>query len=389
MTQQIQNNPFGVYVPRSGTRMPWIPRPLKDDHPLVPWAEESHTRQWVDVDHVEDQVKEFDRRCLELLSDVILPEVDRGHVVVVTGPAGMGKTTLIHQCIHLLRQRLAEVAGPYEGHPPHNPPPDEIRPPTAYVAMTGGYDNHPHHIGYDEGGQVRPTPDIYTAIRNKVVDQLVKHFPDADRDGVLGGSDVEESFIRISTLLTQQDALLLVVVPHLEWRDETGSLRTEFLRTCLKHARSRIVLFVEVSHQDPRTAQRILANLGEPAAAGITHLALGALAPEDTVKFVSARGEHPSPESPLAIPAHAEAWRRYGVRQLRKMCFDIAERQRQEGHEVLVTPEDLRAPVWDVGALARTPPGSGPPPRQHPDTPDTSVSPDSADSPDSPASPRP
>ncbi|WP_416983338.1 ATP-binding protein [Streptomyces sp. T028] len=345
MTEPVPDNPYGVHVPGSRDLLPWLtPRPV-DDHPLVPWAEESHTGLWVDVDHARDRVGQF-AQWLDRLPEVILPHVDNGHLVVVTGPVGMGKTTLIHQCVHLARQRLADYAQRAAAAPRK---PGVIRPPQPLVAMTAGYDNRDDRFSRDKRGQ-RAVDEINRELRDRVVDALSGRLPDSPLAHIRAQTDVYQAFLSLSTLLAEQDALLLVIVPHMDWRDERGGVRTDFLRTCLRHARSRIVLFVEVSHHDPQQAHQVVEEIwGNPA---LTHLSLGSLTPEDTVKFSqSTRGAHPDPEPPLS--PHADAWVSSDVRQLRKRCFSLAEEQRQRGAPVLVSPADLGEPALDLAAMAR------------------------------------
>ncbi|MFF7978652.1 hypothetical protein ACFZDK_05915 [Streptomyces sp. NPDC007901] len=355
MTQSVETNPYGVRVPGDGSGLWWATEPL-DDHPLVAWEEDSHARAWVDVDHAEEQVRKFEA-SLARLPEMILPQVDRGHVVVVTGPVGMGKTTLIHRCVHLMQERLREAAE-RAGHSRLGP--DDIRPPRPVVVMTGGYRNHPDSVSVDERGRFATTEGINSAIRKKIVSELELRFTDAVKGRVPVDGSVLDTFAEISRLLAEQDAMLLALVPHLGWRDDMGSVRTEFLRSCLRHARSRIVLFVEVGHHDPHTAHdEVIAVLGSQPA--LTHLSLGSLSPEDTVKFSqAARGEHPDPD---ALPSTApdaprdpEAWRRSDVRELRKICFSVAEEQRRRHGRVRVTASDLPTPTPDLASLARVPP---------------------------------
>ncbi|MFJ8112660.1 hypothetical protein [Streptomyces sp. NPDC096132] len=353
MTGPVPDNPYAVHVPGSRDLLPWLaPQPL-DDHPLVPWAEESHAGLWVDVDHAHERVRQFDQ-WLDRLPEVILPNVDTGHLVVVTGPVGMGKTTLIHQCVHLARQRLADYArraAAARGGP------GVIRPPQPLVAMTAGYDNRDDRFSRDKRGQFAATEEINRELRDRVVDTLNGKLPAAPLANIRDQPDVYQAFLSLSTLLAEQDALLLVIVPHMDWRDQRGGVRTDFLRTCLRHARSRIVLFVEVSHHDPHRAREVVEEFGAHPA--LTHLSLGSLTPEDTVKFSqSARGGHPDPDPPLS--PHADAWVRSDVRQLRKRCFTLAEEQRHRGAPVLVSPADLGEPALDLAAMARRPSSSVP-----------------------------
>lgn len=365
---EIHTNPFGVYVPGSRSHVPGMRAVPRDDHPLVPWAEEEHDGQWVDVDHAREQVEEF-RRCLARLPEMIMPHVDRGHLVVVTGPVGMGKTTLIHRCIHVAHEYLERLDAEARRSPAYA---QGRRPPRPVVAMTGGYVNYGNDVSWDERGDFAETPGINAAIRDKIVEALREHFPGMPLDPVIDGADVHKAFSAISALLAQENRLLFAIVPHIDWRDAGGEVRGKFLRTCLRHAQSRIVLFVEISHQDPDTAREVVGDLlSYPE---VTHLSLSCLKAEDPVKFTDAvRGGHPDVDTP-PLPG-GDAWMRLDVRQLRKACFEAAERQRREGGRVRVTAADVSAPTLSRDDLLRTtarqsprPPGrrSAPPPTGSP-----------------------
>ncbi|TPQ21323.1 hypothetical protein [Streptomyces sporangiiformans] len=350
-----EDNPYGVYVPGSKDHIQWMQVTPKDDHPLVPWAEESHAHQWVDVDHTWDQLTEFER-CLTQLPELILPDVDRGHLVVVTGPVGMGKTTLIHRCIHRAHEYLDALVRQSEQQGSRR------RPPRPIVAMTGGYVNHGGEVSWDDEGDFAETPGINAAIRDKIVDTLHRQFPQVPLDPDLTGDNIPRAFNGISTLLKEQNSLLFVIVPHIDWRNPGGDVRSKFLKTCLKHAQSRIVLFVEISHQNPRTAGEVVKDLlPHPA---VTHLTLSPLALEDTVKFTdAAHPGSPGPDAPSLAPLRQvprdpeqdqDPWSRFDVRQLRKECFAIAERQRRAGRPVRVTAAELVAPTLNPANLGRT-----------------------------------
>ncbi|AVH59645.1 MULTISPECIES: ATP-binding protein [Streptomyces] len=370
MTMPIPDNPYGVYVPGSRQSLPGLAVPPRDDHPLVPWEDESHAGQWVDVDHAREQLDHFQKHCLDRLPDLVEPGVDQGRLVVVTGPAGMGKTTLIHHCIYRAGQfiaRLNDLA--------RTAPPGTRRPPRHIVAMTAGYGNDGRAISIDEHGDFASTPAINATIRDKVVATLRTHFTGAMLDQVMSQDSPVKAFSAISTLLAQQDALLFVVVPHIDWKDEI--VRTKFLKTCLSHAQTRVVLLVEVSHGTTETARKVVEELLPSAV--VTHLALGGLGPEDTVKFSqSTRSGHPDPDSaPTRVPqtdrdellrAH-EQWQPADVRELRQVFHAVAERQRHTGRSVRITAAELRQhtagrPGPDLATLRREPPGPTAPPRQ-------------------------
>ncbi|WEH39884.1 hypothetical protein OG233_10505 [Streptomyces sp. NBC_01218] len=341
MTASERENPYGVRVPGSDRTMPGFVSPPLDDHPLVPWDDASHVGQWVDVDHARDQLDLFEE-CLRRLAHMVSPQVDRGHLVVVTGPVGMGKTTLIHRCIHRAQQVIENAAARAE------PPARALR---HVVAMTAGYVNDGRGICVDDNGDFASTAAINETIRDKIVAALRTGLPTADGvDPVLHGASTSKAFAAISALLAEENALLLAVVPHIEWKDP--GVRSKFLMTCLSHAQSRILLFVEVSHGASETAGEVVRELAADRA--FTHLALGPLQPDDAVTFGrSARSDHPDPDDPAddltlreaVLRARAARWQPGDVRELRQIFHAAAEAHTRAGRPVRITGEDLAEQV--------------------------------------------
>ncbi|ELP68575.1 ATP-binding protein [Streptomyces turgidiscabies] len=351
---EYDENPFGVFLPDIRDLLPaGHARPM-DDHPLVPWKDGSHAHQWVDVDHAREQFDLFEQCLRAQLTGLLLPDV-RGHLVVVTGPVGMGKTTLIHRCVHRAHEYFQELARRFREQERSHLAPRPI------VAMAGGYVNGGEDVSWDGSGHFVSTQKINAAIRNKLVETLEKEFPGVPLDPSVTGDDIRAAFRGISRLLTRQNGLLFAIIPHIDWRDAGGEVRTDFLKTWLSHAQSRIVLFVEMSHQDPDTAGEVIAGL--PTGKAVTHLSLGSLATEDTVKFTEAvRGGHPdggnAPPPPPAIPGRggdANLWRFADVRYLRQQCFRIAEEQRLTDGRVRVTADHLTPPDLGLADMGRPP----------------------------------
>lgn len=343
MTTSSPHNPYGVFVPRGRESLPGpVGRP-RDDHPLVPWEDENHAGQWVEVDHAREQLENFEQ-CLSRLSELVNSGVDQGRLVVVTGPAGMGKTTLIHQCVHRARQYIDQLSADEESD----------RLPLHIVAMTAGYGNDGRGISTDENGEFASTPVINANIRDKIVATLRAHFSHLELDAAISQETPFKAFSAISTVLAQQDALLFVVVPHIDWKD--AAVRTRFLKTCLSHAQSRIVLFVEVTHGNVDTSHEVVRELLPSPA--VTHLALGGLRSEDTAKFGrSARSDHPDPDD--AVLAE---WQPTDVRELRQVYHAAAEERIRAGRPVRVTALELRRHAefrnrLDLPSLSRTAPG--------------------------------
>lgn len=367
MTGPIWENPYGVRVPGSGLRLPGaVPAP-RDDHPLVPWKDENHVPQWVDVDHAHKQLESF-QSSLTRLEELLDPYFGYGGLVIVSGPPGMGKTTLIHQCIHRAKEYVKGLAPPTGSAPesPHAVPRD-------IVVMTTGYGNDGSGISIDDEGNFATLSDINDRISHRIVEALRKQFPKSWSDlPTVDGMSLDQVSGRVSDCLTQHDALLLTVIPHIQWLD--NDLRTRFLKTCLNRARTRVVLFVEVTHGAGEAAQGVVESLHPNRA--VTHLALGALEPEDTLKFSrSARHGQAGlngalPEAAERITADLMRAHQQGnpadVRELRKVFYATAERKRRERSNWPITSEDLRR-HWTTendplhGALRRTapdPPGA-------------------------------
>ncbi|MEV4923801.1 ATP-binding protein [Streptomyces roseoverticillatus] len=334
MTLPSQLNPYAVHVPvtREGLPKP----PPRDDHPLIAWEDASHADQWVDVDHAQDQLRRFDE-VLSRIADIINPGVDRGSLVVVTGPRGMGKTTLIHQCIYRASRHIGQMGREADAAGISRPITRHI------VAMTAGYGNNGRAISRDENGEIASAAVINANVREKIFATLRAHFPSLGLDPSVSEERPFKAFNRISTVLAEHDALLFVVVPHIDWTDQ-GGLRTQFLDTCLSAAQSRIVLFVEISHETTETASEALEALIPNDA--VTHLMLGGLQEGDTVKFSQGAGPgHPGPDD-----APPPAWQPADVRELRQACHAVADGQIREGRPVRVTTHDL-----DRHAAGRSP----------------------------------
>ncbi|MBO1330018.1 hypothetical protein [Streptomyces sp. VRA16 Mangrove soil] len=339
MTGPTGGNPYGVRVPDNKPRLPGLPPPPVDDHPLVPWEDGSHIGQWADVDHARTQLDHF-RRSLVRLEDVLNPRVGRGRLVIVSGPVGMGKTTLIHRCIHETIEHLKALS-----RYPHPETDGAPRPtvPRHFVAIPKGYDNDGGQMHTNDNGERAGLEAINAQISAGIVGELAKHFPDwqnqpADNEPIRTTSE------KISQLLAMQNSLLFAVIPHIEWYG--AGLRTNFLRTCLNRAVTRVVLFAEVSHGDGEDAARVVEEIG--ASQAITHLALGPLEEEDTMKFSQSRpSDHPAhavlPDLAREglLRAHRE-WRPRDVREMRKVFYATAECRRHDRADAFVTYEDLR-----------------------------------------------
>ncbi|MFB9536286.1 MULTISPECIES: AAA family ATPase [Streptomyces] len=309
---------------------------LSADHPLVPWKQPDHMNQWVDVDHSRDELDRFEEDWPSL-GELLDSSSGHGRVVVVSGQPGMGKTSLIHRCIHEARRRVA-AAAPAAGNP------------LVLFAPTAGLDNDGRRISVDpDGRSFAPTRLINARIRREIAKKLLLHeFSESRVQAIIAEEDPFQAYSEMSDLLIQHNALLFVVIPHIRWND--AHLRAAFLRTCLSPAHPRIVLFVEVSHGAAETPREVTAALSGSAA--VTHLALRELDSEDIWRFShSARaadgGPHGlvEPDRSSLMAAHDE-WKPSDVRELRKVFHSAANALRGAPHPWPIDADALR-PHWE------------------------------------------
>ncbi|MFI6851112.1 hypothetical protein [Streptomyces sp. NPDC050416] len=346
MTSSDWANPYGVRKPYGSNGMNRHvgqngASALSADHPLVPWKEPDHVHQWVDVDHSREELDRFGSDWPGL-GELLDPSADQGRVVIVSGPPGMGKTTLIHRCIYEVKQRVAATAAA-AGNP------------LPVCVPTAGLENDGRRISIDADGSFAPTERINARIRRELAKRLRLHdFPESRVKAITDEDDPWQAYSEMSDLLLQRNALLFAVIPHIRWND--AHLRAAFLRTCLSNAHPRIVLFVEVSQGAAETAREVAAALSGSAA--VTHLALSELNSEDIWRFSrSARPGHGGPHALVEpdrsslVAAHDE-WKPRDVRELRKVFHSAADALRCAPHPWPIDADALR-PYWERRRASR------------------------------------
>ena len=73
--------------------------------PLCPWRNESHIQYYAPVDNTQTAFDEFESKMAKW------PLPPTGQIVLVSGEAGSGKTSLIHRCAHLYQTKMSSYAG--------------------------------------------------------------------------------------------------------------------------------------------------------------------------------------------------------------------------------------------------------------------------------------
>ncbi|MFJ4535174.1 hypothetical protein ACIP39_04240 [Streptomyces tibetensis] len=342
MTGSDWANPYGVRKPyglngtNHGDQGVLAGATFSADHPLVPWKQPDHMQQWVDVDHSGAQLERFVADWPSLHELLAHEDSGDGRVVIVSGPPGMGKTSLIHRCIHEAQQQVAKAAA-------------GAGDPRAVFVPTAGLVNDGRRISVGPDGSFAPIELINTRIRKEIAKGLLRHaFPEGRVQSIIEEEDPFQAYSDMKDLLAQHNALLFAVIPHIRWNDV--DLRSDFLRSCLSAAPPRIVLFVEVSHGAAETGREVAATLSGSAA--VTHLALHGLNSEDIWRFSrSARASDGGPNGLVEpdrsslMAAHSE-WRPSDVRELRAVFHSAADALRSAPHPWPIDADALR-PHWE------------------------------------------
>jgi energy-coupling factor transporter ATP-binding protein EcfA2 len=154
---------------------------LIDDYtrPLCPLKVAEHIDRYLNIDSFEERLKAFQ-------ADFADPAdwIDQGHLVVVAGDRGYGKTSLIQRCAAWLRaEALRPVAG---GQPPCR---------VVVVDLS------------DEGWALDETVDVrMRRALERILSKLGNELGRDDRDRIEGGADPRDGFFELGELLAAKRA---------------------------------------------------------------------------------------------------------------------------------------------------------------------------------------
>ncbi|MFD5553200.1 hypothetical protein ACFWIA_05080 [Streptomyces sp. NPDC127068] len=290
-------NPFGVPVTyeRPGRRdlVRW-----EADAPLTPWWIRGHADLWVPVDHTEALFKHFVERGPD---PVVLADAgNHGHVVVASGAAGTGKTSLINRCVDDLARRLAPTtaglppdgpsdtgqhdAGPSQGASGLWLPRDGY--PGVEIIAVGGFRNADNGFSR-RNGRRSGVDELNRKIADRVLERLRadEEFWQGFDERRTQADDLSYLYEDISRRLNFVRRILLIIVPDMRWLD--SGLTTQFVSSFHSWAQPSIVFFLETSHTTLREElKEEFEGVHQPH---LTLLELGSVNAEDWDVFITRR----------------------------------------------------------------------------------------------------
>ncbi|WP_158681136.1 ATP-binding protein [Streptomyces viridochromogenes] len=281
----IHCNMFGT--PPAGGEPPWLPY-----EPLVPWCIEGHEDLWVELDHVPPAVHAFRNQLIQVARNITPDRDGRGHLVVVSGLPGTGKSSLLHRCVHEFVRGLEEPESGDDGRPDVERQGDTPRPwrlreqsdAISVVPVTGVRNNGRDLESSPSGHQEAPElSTVINRIFRTVVAELRRTPGFTDVCGPeIDSPDHYHSWHALTDALAQLGRRLAVIIPHIKWEDQDS--RWAFLRFCHQKADRGVVFFVETEYT--ALEKEIGLIFDESELRGVTLLKTGGLAREDWGKYL-------------------------------------------------------------------------------------------------------
>ncbi|MBM4823975.1 MULTISPECIES: ATP-binding protein [Streptomyces] len=251
--------------------------------PLAPWFIHGHETLWVDIDSTPEALKTFRERLRPMAHGIRPGSEGHGHLVVVSGLSGTGKSSLLHRCVHELVQLLDAAAG---GKQDDDGPDGERRPlwsrrtpaRSTYIVGLDGSGNDGHGIGSPPGRT--PLVPQFDMVIDRVL-RVVAAELGKDPDFVSTLADPFLTWRALTDILEALDRRLVVIVPHIPWND--ADLSRRFLRFCHDRSSRGVVFFVETTHTG---VEGDLAFFTERERKSITHIQTRQLRADDWAKYL-------------------------------------------------------------------------------------------------------
>ncbi|GAA2761183.1 hypothetical protein GCM10010103_02240 [Streptomyces paradoxus] len=291
----IHCNMFGT--PPVGGEPPWLPH-----EPLVPWCIEGHENLWVELDHVPVAVHTFRNRLVQVARNITPDRDGRGHLVVVSGLPGTGKSSLLHRCVHEFVTELEDPKSsdrPDAESPGESPNPWCRREPSGAVSVVPvtGVRNTGRDLESSPSGHTE-APELGTVI-DRIFRTVVKALKMTPGFAEVCGPEIDspdhfDSWRALTDALAQLGRRLAVIIPHIKWEDQDS--RWAFLRFCHQKADRGVVFFVETEYTG--LEKEIDLIFDEAQLRGVTHLKTGRLDREDWGRYLRLWMELPDIPNP-------------------------------------------------------------------------------------------
>ncbi|SDH32775.1 hypothetical protein SAMN05421505_11450 [Sinosporangium album] len=201
---------------------PFCPPPVvHSSEALCPWLDTAHDGLYVGVD---DVFASFDRftQSFNPLGKLLV----NGHVVLVTGHDGCGKSALVNKCVHWLNSRLREQAAQPHGQDT----------PSGSPVIVDLMDIHP------EGDHKKRARTLFSVCVERLREQVAQFFtlPEWEKlEALPVEKDLVEGYQFLSGLLKKYSLVLLVLMPRARSEEEIHELARLALRN--------IVFFAEIA----------------------------------------------------------------------------------------------------------------------------------------------
>jgi hypothetical protein len=293
----IHCNMFGT--PPAGGEPPWLPY-----EPLVPWCIEGHEDLWVELRHVPVAVHTFRDQLVQVARNITPDRDGRGHLVVVSGLPGTGKSSLLHRCVHEFVSGLEDLKGGDDDRPGAEPRDESSKPwcrrePSGAVCVVpvAGVRNNGRDLESSPSGHTE-APELSTVI-DRIFRTVVKALKKTPGFSEVCGPEIDspdhfDSWHALTDALAQLGRRLAVIIPHIKWEDQDS--RWAFLRFCHQKADRGVVFFVETEYTG--LEKEIDLIFDETQLRGVTHLKTGRLAREDWGRYLRLWMELPDIPSP-------------------------------------------------------------------------------------------
>ncbi len=293
----IHCNMFGT--PPAGGEPPWLPY-----EPLVPWCIEGHEDLWVELKHVPVAVHTFRDQLVQVARNITPDRDGRGHLVVVSGLPGTGKSSLLHRCVHEFVSGLEDPKGGDDDRPDAQPRDESSKPwcrrePSGAVSVVPvtGVRNNGRDLESSPSGHTE-APELSTVI-DRIFRTVVKALRKTPGFAEVCGPEIDstdhfDSWHALTDALAQLGRRLAVIIPHIKWEDQDS--RWAFLRFCHQKADRGVVFFVETEYTG--LEKEIGLIFDESQLRGVTHLKTGRLAREDWGRYLRLWMELPDIPSP-------------------------------------------------------------------------------------------
>ncbi|WP_189593322.1 ATP-binding protein [Streptomyces massasporeus] len=235
----------------------------------------------------------------------ITPDRDgRGHLVVVSGLPGTGKSSLLHRCVHEFVSGLEDPKGGDDDRPDAQPRDESSKPwcrrePSGAVSVVPvtGVRNNGRDLESSPSGHTE-APELSTVI-DRIFRTVVKALRKTPGFAEVCGPEIDstdhfDSWHALTDALAHLGRRLAVIIPHIKWEDQDS--RWAFLRFCHQKADRGVVFFVETEYT--ALEKEIGLIFDETQLRGVTHLQTGRLAREDWGRYLRLWMELPDIPSP-------------------------------------------------------------------------------------------